>query len=251
MSKRYQCAVAAAIGSIVALTTASFSWWAGAPVPPANAIKSGAIILDGTKEVPGPFQLAIQDDRVLINGQTILELAPPVPPIAHDLDTRHGVISNALEQYALIQGAQGRQIASTDTLAMLRTSDLVESARALGPDSIEVLFKNTPYPDILELSGERRGPLGPQGRRQLLVDHQLMIEGFLRADRLVILIDGIVTATEPGTAKARLAILQEAATAELTRVQRLQMLQPAIGDNLVASLVADRMIADSGKVVQP
>ena len=55
-------------GSIVVLTTASFSWWAPAPNAPKSNINTGALVLDGT-EIAKPFDIGIEGDQVQVNGR--------------------------------------------------------------------------------------------------------------------------------------------------------------------------------------
>ncbi|MCH2133459.1 MAG: hypothetical protein MK116_06900 [Phycisphaerales bacterium] len=250
MSKRYRCAVAALVVSTIGLTTASFSWWPGAHGAPADAINSGALIIDGT-ELAGPYRLDVVDDQVLLNDQAIMELPPQAPPAPLDLETRHGVIQSALEQYAMLRPDTSRELAANATVTEIRRSNLVESANAKGDDLIEIQFKNQEYPDVLELTVERREPLGPDGRQQILVNHRKMIENFLRADCLVILVDGIVLATEPGTAQDRLDRIRAATAAGLTVDQLKAELRTSIGDSLVATLLAERVAEAGGKAVRP
>ena len=252
MSKRYQCAVVATIGSIVVLTTASFSWWAPAPNAPKSNINTGALVLDGT-EIAKPFDIGIEGDQVQVNGQVILEVTPPAPatPEVYDLDTAYGVISNAMEQYAIIQSDRGVDAASASTLKLLRESELVDSARSVNSGTFEVFLKGDPYPEILELSGERSTPVGSASARQALRERHVAIENFLRQGRLVVLQDGILVATEPNTADERITAIRDASDPDLGLAQRRELLQSVIPDALVAELLANRLQADSGKVVQP
>jgi hypothetical protein len=252
MSKRYQYAVGAMIGTVTALTTASFSWWSAPAAAPESTLNSGALILNGT-EIAKPFTFGIEENQVMVNGRIILELTPTTPAPREDYDqaTVYGLISTALEQYAAIQNAQGRDEASAQTLALLRGNELVASARSLGTDSIEVYFRGDPYPEILELSGELRPPRGPEFDQQRLRERRQTIETFLRQNRLVVLQDGILVATEPGTAGDRIAVIREAAAPDLTLDHRRTLLQSVIPDSHVASLLAARLQADGGKAVQP
>ena len=246
MSKRYRCAVLALIGTITGLTTASFSWWSVAENTPANTIETGALIIDGT-ELTGPYQLEIVEERVLLNGQTILELPQIEEEEPVDLQTRHGVIQHALDQYSIIRQA----IAAEDTLAIIRQSTLVEHAAVMADDLIEIQFKNEVHPDMLELTAGQRAELSPAARQQILINQRRMIENFLRADSLVVLIDGIVLATEPGTADERLDAILQANPAELTAQELQDQYRRATGDALVARLLAERAVEAAAKAVQP
>ena len=250
MSKRYRCAVLALIGTVTGLTTASFSWWSVAEQASDNTIETGALIIDGT-ELTGPYQLEIVEERVLLNGQTILELPPIQEEEPVDLQTRHGVIQHALDQYSIIRQDNSRAIAAQDTLAIIRQSTLVEHAAVMADDLIEIQFKNEVHPDMLELTTGQAAELSPAARQQILINQRQMIENFLRADSLVVLIDGIVLATEPGTADERLDAILQANPAELTAQELQGQYRRATGDALVARLLAERAVEAAAKAVQP
>ena len=243
MSSRYHRALAVVIGSIATLTTASLSWWSGSPAIPVNSISSGVIILDGQELTP-PYRVDVIGDRILVNERPVLELSIPVDEAPLSLETRHGVIQNALRQYGSLKQNQSQNVATARTLSFVQASNLVEDARIMEPGLIEIQFKDQPYPDVLELSDDQPIVMGPEARQNLLMRKRIMIEGFLRSDCLVILFDDIMTATEPGTAQERLTRIRQASGAGLTAAERTVAFKAAIGDSLVAELL-------SAKVVQP
>ena len=104
---------------------------------------------------------------------------------------------------------------------------------------------------MLELTAGQRAELSPAARQQILINQRRMIENFLRADSLVVLIDGIVLATEPGTADERLDAILQANPAELTAQELQDQYRRATGDALVARLLAERAVEAAAKAVQP
>ena len=239
----------ASVTLVAATSFAATATWINQDVPETGMTR-GALIIDGS-EIPPPFRFERNNDQLLVNDRLILECPVELIPEPLDMETRHGVIQNALDQYLIINQNNSREFAVQDTLAMIRGSKLVENAQAMQDDLIEIQFKGQAYPDMLELSGERMKPLTPQARQQILINHRRMIENFLRADSLVILIDGIVLATEPGTAEERLNLIREAAEAELDFNAMKDQYQLATGDSLVAELLTQRVVQAAAKAVQP
>ena len=126
MLKRHQCAVIALVGTITAITTASFSWWAAPPISSQSTVTAGALILDGA-EVPAPYLVTIDGQAVKVNNHVALEYSQPqrAGQVEHDLATKHGVLTAALDQYAIIRNNLGRVAASNGTLDFLKSSNLV------------------------------------------------------------------------------------------------------------------------------
>ena len=226
----------------VVAAAAATTWNQRVPGPP--PVQKGQLLLDGVLLEP-PYLIQFDGDRLTVND---LELAKVTvtdqePPLKLSTDTVDGAIQQAFAIHDSIEPLAGKGPAINATLAMLNANPLVESSISKGDDSIEVQFKGSPYPERLLFGVSMNPDRSASAQQQFLHERAQMMAYFLGENRLVVLHNGVLVATEPGTASTHAKSLRAAATTSLSSKARQKAISQIIPDAWVARSVADSMTA--------
>lgn len=202
-----------------------------------NAIAKGSVLFNGTL-LKAPFVVRFQDDRLTINQTEIGKVeVTDLATEQYPLDTIDGVIQQAYSVHDSIMKVSGKATAIRSALNSLVASPLVDSAIANG-DNIDVRFKGEDYVEELMFNLDNTNEDLELNQIKFLKQRLQMIAYFLNEDRMVILQDGILLITEPGSATANDNALRSALTDDLDEQERQERLLDIIPDRLVANRIA-------------
>ncbi|MDG2422435.1 MAG: hypothetical protein P8M22_00500 [Phycisphaerales bacterium] len=205
-----------------------------------DGIAKGGVLFNGTL-LEAPFIVRFQDELLTINQAEIGKVETvDITSEQYSLDTIDGVIQQAYTIHDAIMKVSGKNTAIKSTINTLVASPLVDSAIVNG-DAIDVQFKGEEFVEVLMFDFDNRNQDLELNQVNFLKERQQMIKYFLNEDRMVILQDGILVITEPGSAKSKVDELRSALSDGVDEQERRKQLLKIIPDQLVANRVAQTL----------
>jgi hypothetical protein len=172
---------------------------------------TGWLILDG-RLIPGPYDVAIVDDGIRIDGLSIEPPPGPAVPITvtPEIVAQHEVLeslSAALQKWTKEGGAEA---ACTHALEFMRSQALVEEVVLHSETSLRVLFRGVKYPEYVDLSASPPDePSLERVRAEYLDDQARALRYWLTHGSLVIFNRGVLMATPTTEGAAMLKQLRD------------------------------------------
>jgi hypothetical protein len=239
MTRRLGAVLALACSGLIAVISV-----ADAPGKLDPVIKTGRLLLNGTLVSP-PYRIDFDGTTLELNGREIARLHPIVKPVAEplDLDTPYGLSQYAIALHLSLDALAGPEVALATVKALLENDPIVESVAPRSESSLNVKFRDEPFPVLIVF----RKPVDPvqvaQARAASLRHRARTIEQALRQDRLLVLHRGVWVYTAAGTGPSLAKSLLKTAGADMSIEARRAAVASVIPDRRTARLVADQMTA--------